>query len=165
MSQLRTLQQVMVLFCERFVSWVVGKCEWNKKKFNTKQSELTTASDEAFTLLVLENIWEPWQKLAESTDSLNRELDENGNFKKRNPVSGKFTKNACGARRYCGWDAYGITRFNNLLLQVHKDRQENGAAFDEYFVNVVNEERKKFHKPVTNVAMPVEPMDELSDDE
>ena len=54
----------MEILCNHFLACVVGKHDW---KWQTKKelSQVATISDEAFALLILENIWDEWKDMNE----------------------------------------------------------------------------------------------------
>jgi len=69
LPELRDLMKVqenpetMITFCDHFLSCIVGKVEWKQKVMKNLVKEIATNSDEGFTLLVLENIWDDWSKI------------------------------------------------------------------------------------------------------
>jgi hypothetical protein len=60
--QLRRNHAVMKVFCEHFLPCVVGKVRWKTNCCSSKVGDIATVTDEAFVLLVLENIWEIWSQ-------------------------------------------------------------------------------------------------------
>lgn len=52
----------MTLFCNQFLACVTGKNDWKQQTKNLIR-DFATVSDEAFALLVLENIWDKWIKM------------------------------------------------------------------------------------------------------
>jgi len=52
----------MTNFYNLFLSCIVGKCKWKKLVVLKKVMLFATVTDEAFTLLVLENNWGVWLK-------------------------------------------------------------------------------------------------------
>ena len=55
--------EVMTIFCNWFLSCVTGKHDWKRQTNSELIREFAMISDEAFALLVLENIWERWIKM------------------------------------------------------------------------------------------------------
>ena len=55
---LRKDSEVMTIFCNQFLSCVTGKHDWKRQTNSELIREFATISDEAFALLILENIWE-----------------------------------------------------------------------------------------------------------
>lgn len=60
---LQSNQEVMTLFCNQFLACVTGKNDWKQQTKNKLIRDFATVSDEAFALLVLENIWDKWIKM------------------------------------------------------------------------------------------------------
>jgi len=48
------------LFCDLFLSKVVGVITWRDGCTMLNVSEMSMASDEAFTYLLMENYWDTW---------------------------------------------------------------------------------------------------------
>ena len=70
---------------------------------------MATVSDEAFTLLLLENYWEGWS--TKNLDEYKSEvtIDETTNQKKKRKATwGKFTSGTWGSRRFGGWSKEGL---------------------------------------------------------
>ncbi len=131
----RTYPSISVLF-QHFVPCVVGK-----KKFKAKMTEhlthdagICSVSDEAFTLLLLENQYDRWKdiyhqrKTRAPAELLGRM--ERRKRKWESDVNPKYTE---GGIRYSdgrkmthkGWREAGIVRFNELCAKVHRDRTEH----------------------------------------
>jgi len=124
------------LFCDYFLSRVVGISVWKEGCLKTKVSQMATASDEAFALLLVENYWESWSKIDLDQYKIETTFDVASNRKrKRKTTWGKYTKSAYGARRYAGWMAEGLLRFNELFEEVKADRLKNGEAVEELYIN------------------------------
>jgi len=49
-----------MIFCDHFLSCVVGKVEWKRKVTKQLVKDIANNSDEVFALLILENIWDDW---------------------------------------------------------------------------------------------------------
>jgi len=65
LQEIMKLQQqgykvIMTTFYNHFLSCIVGKCKWKKHVILKKVPLFATVTDEAFTLLVLENNWGVW---------------------------------------------------------------------------------------------------------
>jgi len=66
LTQIQLLQedaQTMEIFCNHFLACVVGKHDWKQQTKKELISQVATISDEAFALLVLENIWDEWKDM------------------------------------------------------------------------------------------------------
>ena len=125
---------------------MVGVAFWRKHCAKLPISEMATISDEAFTLVLLENTGRAGQpkKLDEYKSEVT--IDETTNQrKKRKATWGKFTSGAWGSRRFGGWSKEGLVRFNQLYSQVEQDRKkENAAEVEEtYRLKCVNNKSKK----------------------
>ena len=57
---LQTNKEVMGYFCDNFLLQVVGRVQWRDGVTKIPVHKLATVTDEAFALLVLENIWDVW---------------------------------------------------------------------------------------------------------
>ena len=145
--------KVMMRFCDSWLSCVVGKNDWKKRRTKEKISEIATPSDEAFALLVLENIWDAWMEVpieewekskkkreedegeAEQTDDVSQDQRMGGRGSKKGGKcrTGKYTKGYVSAGRYMGWTNEGLERYNQLLKQVKADR-EMDCQFEETYL-------------------------------
>ena len=98
--------------------------------------DLLCIASEAFGLLVLENQWDRWVDVYEKSGG---RIFIRGNVKikeVKSDVQPKYTRGGLknGSRREIGtgkgWSAEGIVRFNQLLLMVHQDRENNPNFID-----------------------------------
>ena len=142
----RQKEDTFLVFADTFLSRVVGMAFWRKHCAKMPISEMATVSDEAFTLLLLENYWDQWS--TKNIDEYKSEvtIDEATNQKKKRKATwGKFTSGAWGSRRFGGWSKEGLVRFNQLYSQVEQDRKkENAAEVEEtYRLKCVNNKSKK----------------------
>jgi len=123
------------LFCDNFLSRIVGISVWKEGCQKKKVSEMATISDEAFALLLMENYWDYWANLNLQDYKSEVVYDTGSNKKiKRTANWGKYTKIAYGARRYGGWTSSGLLRFNELFHQVKADRLKNGDVVEEEYL-------------------------------
>jgi hypothetical protein len=116
-------------FVEYYVSAVIGLRHFEKHKCNKQYRKYVTVSDEAFAILTLENNWDRWMAMAIA------------DLWKTSPVPTKWTvtkdkstiaapregdaatqKCEAEARRFRGWSAKGILRYNQLFDQIKKER-------------------------------------------
>jgi len=124
------------LFCDYFLSRIVGISVWREGCQKTKVSQMATASDEAFAYLLVENYWDSWSKLDLDQYKNESTFDVASNRKRKRKANwGKYTKSAYGARRYGGWTAEGLLRFNKLFEEVKADRLKNGEVVEGNYVN------------------------------
>jgi len=56
--EMDTNKDCFFLFCENFLSRIVGMTIWKDSCTKQKVSEMATVSDEAFTYLLIENYWD-----------------------------------------------------------------------------------------------------------
>ena len=131
----RTDPSVSILF-QHFVPCVVGKKKFKAKlsEHLTLDAEICSVSDEAFTLLLLENQYDRWtdiykqRQTRDPTEMLGRL--ERRKRKWESNISPKYTD---GGIRYSdnhkmthkGWREAGIVHFNELCAMVHGDRTKN----------------------------------------
>jgi len=142
----RQKEDTFIVFAATFLSRVVGMSIWRKNCAKLPISEMATVSDEAFTLLLLENYWEGWS--TKNLDEYKSEvtIDETTNQKKKRKATwGKFTSGAWGSRRFGGWSKEGLVQFNQLYSQVEEDRKKDNAAEveEQYRLRCVNSKSKK----------------------
>jgi len=142
----RQKEDTFLVFADTFLSRVVGMAFWRKHCAKLPISEMATISDEAFTLLLLENYWDQWS--TKNLDEYKSEvtIDETTNQKKKRKATwGKFTSGAWGSRRFGGWSKEGLVRFNQLYSQVEQDRKKDNAAEVEetYRLKCVNSKKAK----------------------
>jgi len=60
--QMHNNKDCFFLFCEYFISKIVGISVWRDSCTKQKVSEIVTISDEAFAYLLVENYWDDWSK-------------------------------------------------------------------------------------------------------
>jgi hypothetical protein len=140
--------ETFTLFLDSFVSCVVGRMEWKKMCREERISKVASATDEAFALLVLENIWEPWRNVDPMEYLVARtkrrkhsdDSDENDKSSRRQEIPGCYTKGHRKAKRFRGWGEEGHARYNELVRHVREDRAKRELYEIEYL------ERKKKNK-------------------
>ena len=130
--QKRENEKCFFLFCENFLSRVVGITNWRDSCTKSTVSEMATVSDEAFAYLLVENYWNKWSALDLQTYQKESTF-ENGSVKKkkRTATFGKYTQNAYGAKRFGGWTREGLIWFNVLYAEVKADREKNGMLWNK----------------------------------
>jgi hypothetical protein len=111
-------QQAFTFLVEHLLGHVIGKRDWDIKKCFRTVSEYVSISDEAYTLLLCENVYEKWIKIKPT---------QAGTV--RNIVRGKYTDQENGAsnEKFKGWTAEGIQRYNQLYQNVKQNRLEKWA--------------------------------------
>jgi hypothetical protein len=137
-------------FVVYYVSAVIGMRHFEKEKCRSKYSEYVTVSDEAFTVLTIENNWMRWTAMAKSKhwkdspvrtkwtvtrdkpavvvaanakhSSHETELPHNSNGIQDGPL----------AQRFRGWSAHGINRYNQLFDEIKTERKSvRGQRFEQ----------------------------------
>jgi len=152
--KLRKNLKSMNVLCNHFLPCVVGKKQWQMQiQAGKKINDIATVSDEAFVLLILQNIWQDMMKLDiddyyrpkkrkkksndESNDDDNDESNEDRNNKDSTEtnaakekdhskvIMGHWTNAWHGSQRYGGWSPEGLNQFNKLVAMVQQDRESD----------------------------------------
>ncbi len=110
------------LFCNEILSCLVGRYHWNQLAWQQPVSQMTTASDEAFAHLIVENSWEVWKELALDPDPHGCESSTHGESSLSTNSSPLWTGNSLAAKKYGGWNEAGKRCFNELFNLVVADR-------------------------------------------
>jgi hypothetical protein len=139
------------LFCEKFVSCVIGPQSFKKLSLVKPFSQYCEKGDEAMTFLIMANNWHIWVKIAED--------------KKREAGSKKVTEYDVKQRYFVdrkgrghSWSDEGREFFNERYESVAEDRKQYGKAFDADFLKRMNGEydvdvkRKQAKRKKTNVS-------------
>lgn len=95
------------IFFDKLVRHVAGKRRWNDKIKSTmtiQDSNMVTVTDEAFTIVAIENYYNQWES-------------------NRKDVGTKWTDVKSGNLLYQGWKNEGIDRFHELCEEIEKERQ------------------------------------------
>jgi hypothetical protein len=145
-------------FVSFFVSGVVGIRQFNQNKCNTALRKYNSVSDEAFTLLTLENNWDRWSDMADKEEW--RDSDEPSKWTTSNEkckavmmnqaMQSSENKNVTlQAKHYRGWSAKGIARYNQIFAEVKAERaKKEYGNFEKYCMEKFTEdmENKGKHK-------------------
>jgi hypothetical protein len=175
-------------FVSFYVSPVIGLRRFEKDKCSQLYSRYATVSDEAFAVLTLENNWDRWMSMAVAKHwkdsavrtkyTVTRDKPESGNggSKKKRKKNDKTPHPATTeseepeaqepeaapqARRYRGWSAHGINRYNQLFDQIEKERATpRGKQFEERLLAFYREkaEADTKQRKVNKVPAPSLPM-------
>ncbi len=145
---------VFTIFCVSFLACLVGKIIFKEKVLTEPIANFVTVSDEAYTLVYLENSYDRW--MAESKDE-------------PKPPTKKWTSDNLAATLYKGWNQEGIVRYNELYKNVKEKRKEKGTKeFELDFQDEMQASRKKKGRkrkePLENEII-LEPLFEDSDAE
>jgi hypothetical protein len=111
-------EQAFTFLVEHLLGHVIGKREWDMQKCFHMVSDRVSISDEAYTLLLLENVYEKWLKLKPQQPG-----------EKQTIVKGRYTDPEKGAsnEKYKGWTVDGIERYNELYNSVERNRNQKWA--------------------------------------
>jgi len=135
-KKLRQNPECFKQLCDEFMPCVVGRSKWCAESYHKELSQIATATDEAWVLLVLENSWDLWKQMAE-WESRKEVLP------KEERKATKWTAGATSAVRYEGWGAAGLQAYNEIVDQVREDRAARGRDFNKSFLTYKKEEREK----------------------
>ena len=138
-------------FCSFFVSGVVGIRHFDRSKCHLEISKYVSVSDEAFTVLTLENNWARWTSMAENDDWKESDIpsewttskDRRKLHNKRDEMDSDSLDSGDNpqARRYRGWTAKGIQRYNQIFHEVKAERLKLiYREFEEYCIQEFKEE-------------------------
>ena len=103
----RTNLADMTWYCDSFLSVIVGKKNYNQRKYQEVASSIVTRSDEAFLLVIIENSIDRWT--AKVSDPGKKEGDW---------PEPKYTSNANDNKKYLGWSTAGINCYNNYMTVI-----------------------------------------------
>jgi hypothetical protein len=130
--------EAYTVFFEHFVPCALKKTEWERRiamaGTHTESTDhfLSTVSDEAFALLLLENSYDRWFDLYKSNEG--GVMRQRGVKQRRfeSDVPTLYTRGGIKYDKYQskegekkGWSDEGITRFNQLFEMVKQDRIAN----------------------------------------
>jgi hypothetical protein len=167
-------------FLKRFVPAIVAKNKFKYRLYSPREQAIPmcTVSDEAFTLLLLENNYDRWtdiykNRLEEPTVV---ETDDNATMEKRkrkweSDVSPKYTDGGIiytdkRKMTHRGWNEEGICRFNALCMLVQKDRTKNPGVVEDLVRNWkegMHQSKKQDDNQAVQIG--IEAYHELWDDE
>jgi hypothetical protein len=154
-------------FVTYYVGAVVGLRHFEKHKCHKLYREYVTISDEAFAILTLENNWDRWMAMAAAEEWTTAPVptkwtvtrDRTASAAKKARTREAETGNP-QARRYRGWSAQGINRYNQLYDEIEAERKSSRAATFEanllrHFQRVEADSSAKKRKGVPKVAPPM----------
>ena len=157
-------------FVTYYVGAVVGLRHFEKHKCHKLYREYVSVSKEAFAILTLENNWDRWLEMAKTDEWTTASVptkwtvtrDRTGSAAKKARAVELETGNP-QARRYRGWSARGISRYNQLYDEIEANRRSTRAETFEanllrHFQRVEaesnNKKRKGTPKEVAPMPMP-----------
>jgi hypothetical protein len=139
-------------FCSFFVSGVVGIRHFDRNKCQKQLSKYVTISDEAFAVLTLENNWSRWSCMAKRDEWKDSDVpskwttsrDKRKHTKQGGDDSSCDEDSTPQARRYRGWSAKGIARYNQLFKEIKLEREKDEyEEFETYCMEDFQEEAQE----------------------
>jgi hypothetical protein len=138
-------------FISFFVSGVVGIRYFDRNKCHKHLRKYVSVSDEAFTVLTLENNWTRWSCMARRNEWKDSDVPSVWTTTKdtsRKPVRTDDNSDTVSdnedtpqARRYRGWSAQGIARYNQLFTEIEMEREKDTyLEFEKYCMAAFQEE-------------------------
>ena len=143
----RDNQEIYNLLFNKFIPCVMGKQKFQQQlrlADETREQEFCTVSDEAYAILVIENLEERWNDILEKNDY---KVHPNRGKKEREWISDIPPKYTMGGIKYKnkninnqgrGWGEEGINRYNELCSTIIKSQNNNS----ECFLNWLQEQRE-----------------------
>jgi len=110
-----------IIFCDYFLSQVVGRNDWKKRRHVEVISSLATVSDEAFAILLLMNSWDMWIEMVDEDEAVKKGKSgeqQQGQVGGRKHTTTKWTQSGAGTRKYGGWKEEGLKMFNLLAKKI-----------------------------------------------
>ena len=117
---------------------MVGKKVYVKNRMTKPLSEWFTRTDEAFLLLCLESYVGKWNQewmranLVLAAPPQPPQQQEGEQKQGEDCKEALYTGRSQGTK--CSWSNEGLEHFNALMVDVYRDRQENGTSFDFVFI-------------------------------
>ena len=140
MSKSESAERMYWMFVDTCVFNTIPRKDWKKEHMNKKLSDFIHPTNEAFAMLVLENI---------APDFINKETGElkSREEMKQKSSSSRYTKGSFEKEsgRKKGWRASGIVRYNKLVKNVYtrrkidKMRVSMDSALRKRYVNEIEE--------------------------
>ncbi len=152
-------------FVEKFISRIYGICKintWLSKKKGSTFFDLMTVSDIAYTVAVLENSYEVWDKEYKKKRMSKVEWEQYKEIVDHTVTRPKFTDQKGRKREYCdsGWSKDGIDFYNevrkqwkdiayNNKLRVWSNLEEAWAVYadENDFENVYSQKKTRLDTP------------------
>jgi hypothetical protein len=131
-------------FCTFFVSGVVGIRHFDRNKCLKQYSKYVTVSDEAFTVLTLENNWDRWSSMAGKDDWKESDVPSKWTTSKEKRKTNRDNDDSPQARKFRGWSAQGIARYNQLFIEIKNEREKTTYhAFEDYCIEEFEKEAEE----------------------
>ena len=132
------------LFYTKFVPAIVGPELFRQRIKDLSEHDLCTASDEAFTLLLIENSYARWVSIYELDGGIPSQRRGATKRTFTSDIEDKYTRGGIKlssdqvSQKQKWWTQDGIKRFNALFASVKKDRLRR-PTFDAKFIKHVRE--------------------------
>ena len=97
---------------------LVGRNEWDRQCAEVLISDFVSPSMEALGLWIIDNYSEKWSGGGKRTERA------------------KYTSVKQGNKLFGGWNENGIERFNNLIILVRENRNEDNGDFEQKFRDI-----------------------------
>ena len=143
-SQGREEEELYGSFYTRFMGCVTGISNFKDRLTRARsEKDMSSVSDEAFALLLLENSHDRWLDIFKSAEGKVHRRRNEGKRQWESEVRTKFTDGGIKynekGKGFKGWNNAGIERFNELFDIVKNDRRNHLAFIHQYLTL----ERKK----------------------
>lgn len=109
---------------------VVGRKVYVENRMLNALSEWFTMTDEAFLLLCLESYAAKWNRAWAQEAQRQEQLGDEKEGDEEDEEA-RYTGRSKGTKR--SWSKEGLERFNAIMVDVYRDREVNGTAFDHEF--------------------------------
>ncbi len=147
--KLREDKEMFSWIIESVIPHVVSPMKDYYEKIEKNEiSEFVTVSDEAFSLIVIENYR---NVIKEQTENPLKEKLKRGHRRTDLKEKPKYTGNGIGAKKNEGWDVQGLERFIMLVDHVKKNREDDRKKGNNSTEKWYLEERKQ--KTAAKLAM------------
>jgi hypothetical protein len=115
-----------------YISGVVGIRRFDRHKLHSRYGTYVTVSNKAFAVLTIENNWKRWASMAERgawkdfdvssmyTTSWDKRKSQKQQREEGNETESEEDNDIPQARRYRGWSAQGIARYNQLFDEIQE---------------------------------------------
>ncbi len=120
--KLREDKEMFSWIVEYVIPHVVSPKEYYEKTEKKEISEFVSVSDEAFSLIAVENYRDVIQERAANPIKEKLKRGHRRTDLKQKP---KYTGNGIGAKKNEGWDVQGLERFIALVDHVKEDREKD----------------------------------------
>lgn len=120
------------IFCEKLLSVAVGRRKFKEGRCTKRISKFCSISNEAFIIVSVENSYDRWK-----WEWTNQQAAGAADGPTMPPK--KYTQNPSASKKYRGWTAEGIARYNELITEVKLDRKDKDRKNleEQYLANAM----------------------------